>query len=174
MIGATRVIQAALGLMPLDETRRLCRRPYAGHPSGCPNFGVREKCPPQAKHIMEVLDCSEAVWLVAKSYDLDAHEQRVRIAHPDWSVRQLRNPRHWQSLVMARLRQVSREVSKKFYGGSGVVVEIPEAHGVNVTATCAGVGINLEWPTDTTGFHLVWKVMLVGRPAPTSDFRLSG
>jgi len=145
------------------RVRTLCARPYVGHPKGCPNIGQRDICPPRARLLPELLDLAQPVFAVWSSFDLGAHVERMRAAHPGWSDRQLRCCLYWQSGA----RKVLREKIRDFLFCSSVrdqpgliVLTCPEACGVNVTATMASVGIVLQWPPQT----LVYQVALVGAP----------
>ena len=72
------------------EVRALCRRPYYGHPKGCPNWAKRPTCPPQAPLLPDVLELSQPVYCVWNAFDLAGHVSPLRERHPDWSERQLR------------------------------------------------------------------------------------
>jgi hypothetical protein len=139
-----------------EETCRLCQRPYSGHPRGCPNYGSKHGCPPGAAHLDGILDLTKQVALVVAPFDLAGFAKRMTELHPAWTAGMCRNPRYWQAVVVKELRKHAR-----FAGGpTRHVVEVPEAHGVDVTATCASLGIVLEWPP----VNIVCKVMLVGCP----------
>ena len=43
------------------DVRDLCPRSYPGHPHGCPNYGKRPSCPPQAPMLAETLDLTQPV-----------------------------------------------------------------------------------------------------------------
>jgi predicted metal-binding protein len=137
--------------------RGLCVRPYPGHSMGCPNFGARDGCPPRAPMIERVFDLSRPVFLVAMSYDLAGHVREMGERHPGWTDRQKSNLLYWQGAVKARLRGAARyEACERGL----VVLECPEATGVDVTATCEQAWIILEWPPRKT----VWKVVFLGTP----------
>lgn len=128
--------------------RKLCTRPYPGHRKGCPNFNKRKGCPPKTKLVTSILDMQKPVWLVWNIFGFGAHVGTLRKKHPDWSERQLANCLYWQGKARKQLRvRVA-----KFLLGRGreaiyyKVLYIPEAHGVNVTATMAKHGLALQWP----------------------------
>ena len=126
------------------SVRGLCCRPYDLHPKGCPNFGQRAKCPPAAPLFFSVYDASRPVWAVVNDFDLGAHVERLRGAHPYWSDRQLRCVLYWQGGARAEL---ARKITAALRVLPGCRAETcPEAMGVNVTATLAAEGITLEWP----------------------------
>jgi hypothetical protein len=127
------------------SVRDLCRKPYDLHPHGCPNFGKRVTCPPQARLFSDVYDLSRPVWAVVNEFDLARHVAWMRTKHPDWSDRQLRCVLYWQPRARAALYLLIGEAMG--YTPQGYMWETcSEAMGVNVTATLAAVGIELEWP----------------------------
>jgi predicted metal-binding protein len=126
------------------SVRGLCCRPYDLHPKGCPNFGKRATCPPQAPLFFSVYDADRPVWAVVNEFDLGGHVDRMRAAHSDWSDRQLRCVLYWQGGARAELK---RQIAAALRALPGCRAETcPEAMGVNVTATLAAEGITLEWP----------------------------
>jgi hypothetical protein len=139
--------------------RALCRRAYPGHPKGCPNFNRRETCPPQAPLLERVLDLCGPIYCVYNRFDLGAHVARMTRRHPDWSERRLLCCLYWQP----RARKQLREKVQAFLTGhpGSVAVYVPEACGVDVTATMASIGVALQWPPRTVAY----QVALVGAPA---------
>jgi len=131
------------------EVRSLCSKPYPGHPNGCPNFG-RRGCPPDAKLFDQYFDLNQPVYAVVNEFDLAAHVDRMRAKHPDWSQRQLVCCRYWQTRARKQLRaKIDRAFQALHFpkDSSGyVIVNCPEAMGVNVTETLMTEGIILEWP----------------------------
>ena len=69
------------------KVRELCTRPYPLHPKGCPNFGARASCPPDAPLLELLLQPGEPVWAAYNVFNLAAHVERLRKIHPDWSER---------------------------------------------------------------------------------------
>ena len=126
------------------SVRGLCCRPYDLHPRGCPNFGQRATCPPQASLFFSVYDAARPVWAVVNEFDLGAHVERMRGAHPDWSDRQLRCVLYWQGGARAQLARMLAAALRAMPGTRAETC--PEAMGVDVTATLAAEGIALEWP----------------------------
>lgn len=107
----------------------------------------------------EVLDLSEQVYCVWNRFDLAAHVARMRQRHPHWSDRQLRCVLYWQPRARKQLRhKVEALLAEE---PELVAVFCPEACGVNVTATMAKVGIELEWPPRKWAY----QVALVGSRA---------
>lgn len=141
------------------EVRELCRRPYPGHPKGCPNYGTRSTCPPRAPLLGGLFDLSKPVICVATCFDLGAHVDRMRQEHPGWSERQLRNCRYWQGTARKRLRRRIGEALRRHPGTFPCAC--PEACGVDVTATMRLLGVQLEWPP----VRSTWQVALIGHPS---------
>ena len=138
------------------SVRGKCTLPYPGHKKGCPNFGKKSICPPVAPMIENVLNLAEPVWLVAVPFDLAEHVLRMGEKHPGWTARQRANLLYWQGSVKKALRRAA--LRHAMSAGLCLILECPEACGVDMTATCANAGIALEWPPVKT----VWKAVLVG------------
>ena len=134
--------------------RKLCTSAYPGHPRGCPNFGEKEGCPPQALMIDKLFDLSKRVWAFWVDFDLSAHRKKMRKKHPTWSRRQLNCCLYWQGTVNKKLRET---VGQRLLATNRVIY-CPEACGVNVTATMETIGVILEWPP----VNIVRKIALVG------------
>jgi predicted metal-binding protein len=140
------------------KAREWCKLPYPGHPYGCPNYGHKPSCPPQAPLIHNFINISKPMYLVAVDFDLASHMDSMKSLHPAWSDRQAKCVLYWQPRVNKQLRDVARLT----VGDSGMVyTTCPEAMGVNVIATAQKVGIPIKTqPTD-----IVYKIALVGEPA---------
>ena len=89
---------------------------------------------------------------MVEEFDLKAHAAKMLKKLPDWSDRQCRNPLYWQGGVRSRLRKKANALN------GDIVLDIPEACGIDVFLTVAEVGIVLERKPD-----IVRKVMIVGR-----------
>jgi hypothetical protein len=72
----------------LDErVRQLCPKSYPLHPKGCPNYGKRTTCPPQARLWQAIYDLAAPVYAVVHEFDLGGHVARiVRIAISEMSA----------------------------------------------------------------------------------------
>ena len=130
----------AVKIVTSHKTGDWCLHPYPGHPKGCPNYG-RKGCPPDAAFITEVMDLRRPVYIAFSEFNLYLHMCRMHKKHPNWSERQLRNVLYWQGTSRKQMRQ--RAKIAQFYGGD-VVLTCPEAHGVNVYATCRYSGLRLQ------------------------------
>ena len=136
----------------------LCRKPYPGHPHGCPNWNCRPTCPPGVPFLSEIIDLTEPVYCIHNGFDLEGHVSRMRERHPDWSQRQLRCCLYWQGTARKQLRRKAEAFLETHQ--EWVVLYAPEACGVDITRTMASVGIELEWPPKS----VVYQVALAGVP----------
>lgn len=136
--------------------RRLCCRPYAGHPRGCPNYNRRTSCPPHARTLKTVLDLSRPCYCLWNAFDLFAHVECMKARHPAWSTRQLYCCLYWQGTARAQLKQIVTEFVRTH--PRTLIVACPEACGVNVTATMKALGVSLEWPPR----KIAYQVALAG------------
>lgn len=142
----------------------LCRKPYPGHPRGCPNYAHRKSCPPDAPFLEEVLDMSRTVWVAWVDFNLEKQRQRMWAKHPKWSERQAECCLYWQGGVRKQLRD-EMEAFVDNADAALMIIEVPEAHGVNVTETMWRVGVGLQWPPKI----IVRKVGLIGWKHPESE-----
>jgi hypothetical protein len=90
-----------------------------------------------------------------ETFDLAKHAKRMKEAHPKWSEQRCRCVLYWQGGVRARLKMKVRE----FVEPGDLVLDIPEASGINVFSTMNEAGIHLE-ARHPNNIH---KVMLVGK-----------
>lgn len=126
------------------EIQNLCKAPYWKHPKGCPNYGVKEGCPPNMPLINEVLDFKKGLYLIYTEFDIGTHAKRMQRLHPDWSKRQLYCRLYWQPRARKLQRAEEAKAVKKY--GLTKIISLPEAYGVNVTKLMRNAGIKLEWP----------------------------
>jgi hypothetical protein len=75
----------------------------------------------------------------------------MRDRHPDWS-RQVECCLYWQGTAR---KQLESEI-QLFYTQHPhfLATRCPEAMGVNITATMAGIGVELEWPPVTRTYQV--------------------
>ena len=145
------------GLLHLNpETRSWCRLPYPGYPEGCPNFGKKPECPPQAPLLKQFINLERPHFLAIHCFDLGAFSERMLKDHPDFSEKQARNPRYWQKHVYSMLKL---EIGSKLQGDQ-IYTLVPEAMGVNVFDTLKEWGIPIIQNPD----QIVFKVAVVGTP----------
>jgi hypothetical protein len=97
----------------------------------------------------------QAAELPATRSHLDA---RVLLKHPGWSQRQAECCLYWQGTARKRLGEIIDEfmvwASGDYNPENGVAFLVPEAHGLNVTATMKSIGIELEWPPKTVAYQV--------------------
>ena len=118
-----------------------CKFPYPNHPKGCPNYG-REGCPPKAPFIADVMDLRKPIYIAFSEFNLFAHVEKMRAKFPNWSERQLKCVLYWQGTSRKYMKQ--RATIAKSMTGANLVLTCPEAHGVNVYATCFLARLRLE------------------------------
>jgi len=151
------VVPVLLPCLPGD----LCSRPYPGHPRGCPNYGKRPTCPPRAERwTPEFLQ--QYYWLaIWNVFAFGAHVCRMQTKHPDWSRRQHECCLYWQGGARRDLRTAVCAALIGKPPPMPKVEYVPEAHGVDVTATMRSIGIELEWPPKVYAYQVAlayWPV----------------
>jgi len=142
------------------NVRKLCFQEYPNHSKGCPNYGKKDGCPPQAPLIFQTLDLTAPIYAIWNAYPFGEHVEKMRKKHPDWTHRQLTCCLYWQGTARKQLKQVVKDFWANVQGETSCVVQCPEAQGVNLTATMKSIGIKLEWPPETTAYQIV----LAGKP----------
>lgn len=143
-----------------------CRLPYPNHPKGCPKYGQSEGCPPRAPKVENVFDLSKPLFLINSEFDLAAHVERMRLAHPEWSDRQLRNVLYWQGTSRKQLKKRVKQAAELV--GADTFAMVPEAMGVNVYATAMLSGLKLE---RIKGLKTCRHVALIGTKVRSKDDR---
>jgi len=146
--------------------RALCCKRYAGHPYGCPNFGKRPDCPPDAPLLPEFFDTTHPFWALWVDFDLEQWVATMQAGHPGWSYGQCANLRYWQP----KARKFLREHAEKWAANYSArwkdltceqgfeLASNPEAMGIDVTSTMKRIGVHLEWPPK----KIVRKIYLLG------------
>ena len=144
----------------------LCSKRYPGHPRGCPNYGKRSTCPPQADVMTPYLIASHDWYAIWNVFPFGEHVEKMRAKHPEWTERQLANCLYWQGTARKQLGAVikcfkQQHLPRRFgVREVAAVSRIPEAHGVNVTATMKTLGVELEWPPKTVTYQVAIAAML--------------
>lgn len=134
------------------NVRSLCIRPYPGHPKGCPNYGKKEGCPPNAPLFDKRYDLSRPAYAIINKFDFAKHVNRMKERHPEWSKRQLECCLYWQPRARKQLLQQIKYFL--IYHPGYAVTTCPEAMGVDVTASMRNIGIELEWPPETVTYQV--------------------
>lgn len=137
-----------LAKLVIDHSvRGLCKKSYHGHPRGCPNHGSRPTCPPQAPLIEDVIDMNKDTYVIFNIFPFGEHVERMRLKQPGWSERQLACCLYWQNTARKQLREQIKVFEACYHNNlDWLIIQCPEACGVNITATMATIGHNLEWP----------------------------
>ena len=148
-----------LNVNPVIEysVRGLCTKPYHNHPKGCPNFGKKKGCPPNAELFDKVYDMSQPFYAIIYRFDLYSHVEKLRAKHPDWSDRQLKCCYYWQNTARKQLMIGIKQFLREHRGFS--VEPTPEAMGIDVTKTLVNAGFILEWPPEFS----VCKIAIAGK-----------
>jgi predicted metal-binding protein len=135
------------------SVRALCALPYPGHENGCPNYGTRDICPPNAPFFNEWFDLKRPVYAVYITFDLAAHVQKLRASHPHWTEKQVQDWNLWHVEARDALRASITEFLADH--PDYTVVKCPEAMGVNITETVKAAGIQLEWQQPIKTIHRI-------------------
>jgi hypothetical protein len=106
----------------------------------------------------QVFTLNEPIYAIFSVYDLNAHVEKMREKHPEWTETQLLNVLYWQGTARKNLKQKNSEFNKLFKEKGYFVTTSPEAMGVDVTHTLQNVGIFLEWPARKQ----VYKIAMAG------------
>lgn len=130
-----------------------CTRPYVGYPNGCPNFvkGCTSSRP-------DFMDLKGYTWnAVIWGFNIAKWEHNQKKKWPTWTRKQCRNPRHWQGGVMSRLLEYAQTHYNALIGD--IILDIPEATGINVLSTIAKAGVFIKMKDP----DIIQKVMFVGK-----------
>ena len=150
------------GKLVLDERARgeWCQLSYPNYPNGCPNYGKKPECPPNSKHVKTVFNLNEKHWFIVAEFDLKKQSDRMRASNPNWTEKQCRNSRLWQSSVHKKIRDEIYALIERKIGFHYVYTLEPEAMGIHVIKTAKNLGI----PIKTTLKDTIFKIGLVGYP----------
>ena len=138
------------------HTAQWCQLPYPDHPNGCPQYGQRDCCPPQAPSIDDFIDLARQHWFLITEFDLAQYLKTMAEKHPDWTPKRLRCLLYWQGSIRKEQRDNIAVFHTEHTGTAHTL--LPEAMGVNVLATLTHVGIEVEKHPETK----ILKVALVG------------
>jgi|GEM_PF-688123 len=148
------------------KVRGLCCKPYPNHPKGCPNFGKREQCPPQALYVEDILDTTKDMYVIYNKFNFKEHTDKMRNNHPNWSERQITCCLYWQDTARKILKQNIKDFLKE-HRKDYIILSCPEACGVDVTETMKNIGETLEWPP----VNWTYQIALAGIPRLTLEQR---
>lgn len=150
-MGSSIIIKEIIPIIDYS-VRDLCIKPYKGHTHGCPNFNIKKRCPPNVCLFENHFDMDKPFYAIINVFDLEAHVDRMRQRHPNWSARQLRNCLYWQLTARKNLKKAIFEFLKQNKGYS--ITVCPEGEGVNVFKTLKNVDIEMQWPPDTIAYQV--------------------
>ncbi len=142
-----------------SAARGWCVLPYPDHPKGCPNYGKKLICPPQAPYIADWLYGTIELRFVCVSFNLKEHSERMIVRNPHWSQRQARCLLYWQPKVNKALISL---VSTLVHENGLKITYCPEAMGVDVIKTAQSGGIPIEAPPK----DIVHKIALIATKTP--------
>lgn len=144
-------------LVKTERAGAWCKLPYYNHPKGCPNYGKKSYCPPNAPSLEEYFDLEKELYLVHSEFNLAEHEHKMKEKHPNWSRHQCRCVLYWQSRSRKQMKErVERAV--KFLSANRITA-CPEGMGMNVFATARHSGLLLERTRD---IEICRHVSLIG------------
>ena len=144
------------------DVRNLCVTPYPNHRKGCPNYNKRPSCPPAAKRIENILNLDLTTYVIWTTFDFGGHVKRMQTNHPNWSQRQAECCYYWQGTARKNLKQEIGKFQMIYKEPEFIIIQCPEACGVNVTATMAKLNECLEWPPKTTTYQVAVAGFLKG------------
>ena len=125
-----------------ENTGEWCKLPYPNHPKGCPNFGKKSICPPQAPWLHHHFNINRPLYLVHSEFDLEEHRNNMKQAHPEWSTLQCQCVLYWQPKSRKQLIERTGQAMQAL--GCNCFSCVPEAMGLNVYATARKSGLKLE------------------------------
>ncbi len=150
----------------ISTANRLCVQPYYNHKRGCPNFGKKEGCPPNLRHISEEYDM-DSIHILLLEFPFGEYFAQRKEVHPDWTNRALINPRHWQNHLRACLNREWENIQDDY--PEHTFIYNPEGQGVNIVETLRLNGIEMEWSVSNEDGEIVsvaetlYRVALIGK-----------
>lgn len=139
------------------SVRDLCKRQYPLHPRGCPNYDRKKGCPPTSLTISKLLDLNKKCYVIWNMFDFYKHCQRMKSLHPKWKKRQVECCLYWQGRARNQLQLECLKFRQTH--PNQFILNVPESHGINVTATMLKLGIELEWPP----INFTYQVAIAGK-----------
>jgi hypothetical protein len=118
-------------------------------------FGKRAICPPDAPLFDELVE--PPFYLVLQEFDLEKWVKSLKEKHSGMTEAQCRIPYLWQGRVRKSLLAEANKFLWSF--PRGVILEKPEANGVNCFSTCRLHGVKLEKNPQ----KIVKIMMIIGR-----------
>jgi hypothetical protein len=162
------IIQIDPEIIPYTKKfQGLCKKPYLGHPRGCPNFGVKETCPPNLPLINNIFDFDKELYLAYTEFEVGRYAERMRVKHPKLkTIGQWYNLRYCQPVARKEHKEEISSFLKNI--DEMEITNSPEAYGVNVTELMKKIGVDLRWdewpPTEHRLDNKTYIVSLIGYP----------
>ncbi len=117
-----------------------CLKPYHGHPDGCPNYGRKKGCPPEAPLFSDFFDIAKPVYAIVNVIILKSDIEP--------SSSHTSEKKNFKEEIAGFLRE-----HRGYH-----VTTCPEAMGVDISSSLANAGFKLEWPP----VNYVCQVALAG------------
>ncbi len=142
--------------------QNLCSKPYYKHAHGCPNYGMRPECPPNASLIDRVLDMDRDIYVIYTPFEVGRFAEHMKERHPGWNNRQIYNPRYWQPAARKLHRADVKEAIEEL--GLEKIVGNPEGCGVNLSLLMKRLGVKLDWvwPPEHNIENVTYRISLAG------------
>lgn len=143
-----------------SHVREWCKKPYSGHPHGCPNYNQKPNCPEEAPLIQDFMDLNKKLWFISFKFNLKNQAEKMKLRPrkngKPWTEKQARCSRLWQNSVNKLLTNACIH-----FCINGRIFDLrPEGKGVYVIKTAKKVGI----PIDTKPKDIIYKIALIGYP----------
>ncbi|MFH1173616.1 MAG: hypothetical protein V1725_00600 [archaeon] len=150
------------------KLQHMCKKPFYGHPHGCPNYGKKKGCPPQPL-LDRMFDFDRQLYVIYTAFPVGKFAERMHKRHADWTDRQCYNPRLWQGTARKQHDADVQQFLKQYVGCA--IIKSPEAHGVNVSGLMQSLGVILDWhwPPKHSLENVVYQVSLGGHPAKKNE-----
>lgn len=164
-VGVFNIINDNLQIIQLKEVigghyvQEWCALPYEKHPKGCPQI---EKCVAKAKLWDQLVE--SPYFFIIRKFDLAGWAKQEHDKFPEWTEKQCRNSRLWQSHQDKLLRDDANEFCNSL-PFDAVILPRPEKHGVNIFSTCRIHGLLLK----KNPIDIVYRVAMVGKHINQDD-----
>ncbi len=140
-----------------QSPRSFCIRPYKNHPKGCPNYGIKDTCPPHVKGMYDEIFDAREVYAVVTKFDLEKFFDERRKKLPMLAEGQIRNLLVWQQKAVRE----NNDALRRFYENNPekqdfVSTRLLECLGVDVVGTMKEVGIDLKFPVEDYAYRIAF------------------
>ena len=112
--------------IPYDSLLQgLCRSPYYKHSAGCPNYNLKQGCPPK-KLINQVLDFNKDIYVISTGFPIGEFAERMRNLHVEWKASVYPEDSEKSKQVLAGITRKLKEKHPDW--PEGYFPEIPGGH----------------------------------------------